>query len=279
MDDALLSTVFGFTSSMTWGAGDFAGGIATKQLRARLVVLLAHCVGLVLFVLCALLFGEVIPTTNELLIGAIAGVIGMVGLLAFYKALAIGRMGIASPLAALVSTLLPIIIAFFQIGLPATITLIGMVVALVAILILSISGEDAENAREQLILGIVAGLGFGSFFVLIAEASTNAVFWPLVSARTASILSLTLMVTWKGQWQRVNRQQILPVVLAGMLDACGNAFFVLAAQFGRLDIAATLSSLYPASTILLARIVLKEKLTNWQLVGVGLALVALLLIT
>ena len=223
----------------------------------------------------------------DMLYGAGAGLFGMVGLLALYKGLASGRMSVFAPLAAIVSLAPPAGVALVMDGVPPLTTSIGFLLAVPAVWLLSSTGSKVERlARAELLLALVAGLGFGFFFILIDRVSTGAVFWPLVCARIAAILALStvLLVGRKRSTEPAPdraptpRAVWLAIALSGAFDAGGNAFFTLAAQEGRLDVAAVLSSLYPAMTALLAWGLLKERLAKPQWVGMGAALVALVLI-
>lgn len=274
----LLTITLSLASALTWGAADFSGGMATKRAATTLVVLFSQMVGFCALLLLALLFGEAVPNGRFLLYGALAGVFGMVGLVALYHGLGSGQMGVVAPVAALVTAVIPILFAFFQEGVPQPLTLLGIGLALVAVWVLSANGEKGRPTRRDVVLGGTAGVGLGLFLTFIELSSETAVFWPLVAGRAASVTLLGLFVTARRGWQRPAPSAWRPIVLAGLFDATGNALFALATQYGRLDIAAILSSLYPASTILLARLLLNERLLRLQWVGVGLALVALVLI-
>jgi drug/metabolite transporter (DMT)-like permease len=277
----MLSILFGLLSAVTWGAGDFCGGLASKRTNVYAVVVTSQTIGTGLLIGLTLVFRETLPPVSDLLWGAAAGMAGAIGLLALYRGLASGRMGLVAPVSAVGAAALPVIFAAFLEGLPGVLTLIGFVAALGGIWLLSRPDSPTALALRLNDLGlpVAAGLGFGLFFVLIAQGNEHATFWPLIAARLASVSLMTLMA-------RVNRSSVLPersqlglVALSGVLDAGGNAFFSLAVQAGRLDVAAVLSSLYPASTVLLAWLILKERLTRWQWVGVLVALTAIVLIT
>ncbi len=276
----MLSVIFGLLSAVTWGAGDFCGGLASKRSNVYSVVITSQAVGAALLLLLAFVFGETIPPLSDLGWGAGAGIAGAIGLLALYRGLASGRMGLVAPVSAVVAATLPVIAAALLEGLPGSLQLLGFGVALGGIWFLSRSASPTAAAfrLNDLGLPITAGLGFGLFFVLIAQGSGRATFWPLVAARVASLTVLTIIA-------RANRQPIVPdrsqlglVALSGVLDAGGNAFFSLAVQAGRLDVASVLSSLYPASTVLLAWLILKERLSGWQFAGVIATLIAIALI-
>ena len=287
MEHSLAAFMYGLASAFTWGAGDFSGGYASKKSSPYTVVLISQIVGGVLLVGLALLFREPVTTWPNILLGGVAGVAGMIGILALYAGLAQGRMGVVAPLTAVLSTTLPIILSAFTEGLPSVTTLIGFGMALIAVWFLAAGGNQGSVTRQELLYAAIAGTGFSLFFILIDQVSDNAVFWPLVGARVASVSVVFLFMVVRQVGKRPFRLRSgqtslaqLPIIaLAGILDAGGNAFFALAAQAGRLDVAAVLASLYPASTVMLAWIILKERLERFQWVGVAAALIALILIS
>ncbi len=278
MSRAFITVIFGLAASLCWGSGDFNGGLASRRSNASSVVIAAYTVGFVLLIALALLWKEAFPSPLDIFWGGLAGVVGAIGLIAFYSALSIGRMGITAPVSAVLTASLPVLFSAFLQGLPSLLQLGGFVLALLAIALIS-RPERTKGRPEGIGLALLAGCGFGSFFILISRVSPSATFWPLVMARFTSVLFLLIVVLLRKQ-PILPRMTVAPLVLlAGVLDALGNAFFVLAAHSGRLDVAAVLSSLYPAATVLLAAIVLRERVTRIQAVGILLALVAVPLIS
>jgi uncharacterized membrane protein len=278
MNADLFAMVYGLSSAISWGAGDFVGGFATKRNHVFSVILISQLVGAGFLVLLALGFGEQLPGLPRFFLGALAGLCGVLGLLALYTGLSGGRMGIVAPLSAVVTAILPVIVALLTEGLPTTAQLVGFGLALVAIWFLSYSFSGEKISPGELYLPLLAGLGFGLFFVFIARASSESVFWPLVGARVGSIGLMSLLTLLGNQSWIPSRSAMPFMALAGVLDASGNAFFAMATQVGRLDIAAVLSSFYPAATVLLAWFILKERLQWPQWTGVGIALFSLGLI-
>jgi drug/metabolite transporter (DMT)-like permease len=273
----LTSPALSLAAAITWGAADFSGAVATKSANASNVVVVAHATGLVFMLSLALLFGEPLPGWPTLLWGAVAGLIGGIGLAAFYKSLAVGTMGINAPLSAVITALVPLLFSFRTEGLPHAIQTAGFALALVSIWIIA-SPHGAGDRTKGLALAIVAGIGFGGFLLCMKLAGSRSVFWPLVSARTASTLLMVVIVLLSGRAWNISRSPVAWMVVAGILDSGANALYVAAAQRGRLDVVAVLSSLYPASTVVLARIVLKEHLSRLQFVGMITALLAVVLI-
>jgi len=279
MNTQTLALVFGLASALAWGAGDFSGGLATKKGNVYSVVLISQIVGGIFLAILALIFRETIPQAIDFIFGALAGIAGMIGLLGLYSGLAHGRMGIVAPLTAVLAAAIPILFSLFSDGVPPTVQIAGFGLALVAVWLLSGASGSAAIQPAELGYALLAGSGFALFFILIDQANETAVFWPLTAARIASVACLALFIGIKQVWERPSRAEMPLIILVGLLDALGNAFFTLSARFGRLDLAAILASLYPASTILLAQLVLHERLHKSQWVGVAIALLAVILIT
>ncbi len=277
------SVMFGLASAAVWGAGDFCGGLAAKRANVYGVVIAGYAIGGLLFVGLALAFGETLPPLADLIWAGAAGVCGAAGLLALYRALASGRMSVASPVAAVLSATMPVAVGTVVDGLPGGWQVGGFGLALLGVWLISqdLSGLSGLTGLKwkELGLPVVAGLGFGLFFILMDRVSAAAVFWPLASARTVALVVLAAFAWGTGQLRLLAREHLPLTTLVGVFDAGGNAFYLLAAQAGRLDVSAVLSSLYPASTVWLAWLILKERITRWQLVGVAAALAAIVLIT
>jgi len=279
MNQQSIAILFGLASSAAWGAGDFSGGLATKKGNVYSVVLVSQIIGGIFLVALALIFGENIPPTSDLIFGALAGIAGMIGLLGLYSGLAHGRMGVVAPLTAVLSAAVPILFSLITEGIPPTLQIIGFALALLAVGLLSGAGSSSAIRPAEIGYALLAGSGFALFFILIDQANETAVFWPLSSARLAAVVCLAIYIAIRGVWSTPSRSAMPLIILVGLLDALGNTFFTLAARFGRLDLAATLSSLYPATTVLLAFFFLHERLSRPQLLGVLLALIALIMIT
>jgi drug/metabolite transporter (DMT)-like permease len=260
-----------------WGGGDFAGGLATKRANVFRVVAGAHACGLVFMLTLALLTREAFPPVSSLYWGAVAGITGAFGIAALYKALAVGRMGIVAPVAAVITGVLPVLVGIRSEGMPDRLQLAGFVLALVSIWV--IARPDGEiDSHRGLGLAILAGVMFGLFLVAGKQAGHSGVFWPLVAARTASTLLMLVIVAFSPSDGRSLRPALVPILMSGVLDSGANALFIAATQHGRLDVATVLSSLYPASTVILARVMLKERISKMQTAGIFAALVAVAMI-
>jgi drug/metabolite transporter (DMT)-like permease len=270
---------FGLLASMSWGTADFNGGLATRRLPAVAVVAVAHFLSLLLLIILAVLTREPIPPTTDFIWGGLAGLAGIVGLVSFYQALSYGRMGIAAPMVAVLATSIPLMFGIASSGLPPAIQVVGFGVGLVSLIMVSYS-DGRLPERRTLLLALMGGLGFGGFLLLIHRVESTAVFWPQVAARAVSSSVLLLITrTARLEWRPRDARHLTSVVLAGVLDVTGNIFFMLASRAGRLDIAAVVSSLYPAMTVSLAWLFLKERLTRIQVFGIVAALLAIMLIS
>jgi drug/metabolite transporter (DMT)-like permease len=268
MNRTIATVIFGLASSLCWGSGDFNGGLASRRANASSVVIIGR----------ALVWREPFPSSMAIAWGALAGLAGAAGLISFYTALSIGRMGIVAPISAVLTAAIPVLFSALTEGLPSLVQVGGFVLALLAIWLIS-RPERAAGRPEGIGLALIAGCGFGCFFILISRVSATATFWPLAVARLTSVIFLLVVMGFRRQ-PVLPKMTVVPLILlAGTLDATGNAFFVLAAHVGRLDVAAILASLYPAATVLLAALVLRERMTRIQTFGVLFALVAVPLIS
>ena len=275
---AFTAVLFGLVSAITWGAGDFSGGMAVKRTNHYGVVISAHVMSLFLLAALALIFGEEIPPMRDWLWGAVAGLCGGVGLVLLYRALATGQMSVAAPVSALVAASLPVLVGAFSYGLPRQATVIGFALALTAVWLIS-GGVGIEIRFKHLYMPLIAGIAFGGFFIFLHFGSSTSIFWVLAVSRVASISGLLLysMITHEPWFPTRDSWKL--IALSSVLDAAGNTFYALSARMGRMDVAAVLGSLYPGSTVLLAWFVLKERISRVQTFGILIALAAIVLIT
>src|SRR2546425_7840839 len=174
----LVSPGLSLSAAVSWGAADFSGGVAAKTVNVFSVVVVAHAVGLVFMSLLAVLSREPIPGRTSILWGIVAGLAGGIGLAAFYKALAVGKMGVNAPLASVITALLPLLFSFHTEGLPRAMQMIGFALAILSIWLITTQDRDDGGSRG-LGLAVVAGIGFSGFLLFIKLAGYQAVFWPL----------------------------------------------------------------------------------------------------
>ena len=275
----MVTILLGLGAALIWGAADFGGGFASKRMNSYSVVIGSHIISMAAFIVLAILLNEPIPPMRDWLFGAAAGLAGGLGLTLLYRALAEGKMSIAAPVSAVVAAAIPIFVASFTQGLPSSLILLGLTLALIAVWLLS-RGEATTPIRiKELRLPLTAGITFGLFFVLLHQASGEVIIWPIIATRIGSITGVLAYTSLTRRSWFPPRQHWSLLAFIGIIDASGTACYALSAQLGRLDIAAVLSSLYPGATVLLAWVFLKEKISRAQAIGVLLALGAIILLT
>jgi drug/metabolite transporter (DMT)-like permease len=278
MNNQLITVLSGLGSSIGWGTADFCGGVASKKTPPMTVVVISQSFGLAVLVMLGLVLNPDPPETIELVVGAIAGLAGATGLVFFYQGLASGQMGVVAPVGAVVTATMPLIYGSLTEGVPGSVQITGFAIALLGIWLVS-TGEGIASFRlRNLRLPVFAGLFFGLFFILIGEISDDAIIWPLIAARTATIPVMLLVAVLMREFQVPSLRQVPLMAAAGLMDIAGNTFFALAARFGRLDVASVLASLYPATTVVLAMFFLKEQVAWKQWFGIVVCLVAVVLI-
>lgn len=278
----MLSILYGIASSLSWGAGDFAGGLASRKVGAYRAVLYADFFGLLIVIAALIFYRESFPSTKIALYSFISGILGSFGLLVLYYSLSIGQMSIAAPVSVLFAALLPVMYAAFTEGLPSAIQFIGFALALAAVWLIS-QGDDGFHVKKlsDLKFPILAGVGFGCYFIFIhnAVSDPDALLWPMILSRLAGTLMVFSIVLARRESFPVPRNAWGVVGINAALDLGGNFFFILASKTGRLDIAAILSSLYPGATVILAWLILKEHIARKQAIGILLAFAAIYLFT
>lgn len=275
----ILGIVFAITSAAVWGSGDFSGGQATRKSHQYQVLVLAALSGMVVMAISALIRGEGLPSGMSILWAVLAGTAGALGMGALYRALSLGHMASVAPTSAITCAALPVLFGLATAGLPKTTQLIGFLLAFIGIWLVSRSPSSGEKTfKEGMILAFLSGIGFGGFFIFIAQVGKGQVFIPVLIARTFTLIIALILLGLKRL--RIPGLISNPIaLLAGVLDTGGNVFYLLATQFTRLDIAALLSSFYPSMTVILARIVLKENVSRAQWAGMIICLAALTFIT
>jgi len=280
----LLSIINGILSALSWGAGDFAGGLATRKLGPYRAVFYGDLLGLLELLVVNAFYRETAPAASSFLLAGIGGMCGSIGLMTLYYSMARGQMSIAAPVSALFAAALPVIVGIFTEGLPTFVHFIGFGLALLAVWL--ISQGDATNRfhvdrLSDLRLPLLAGLGFGSYFIIMhyATQEISATLWPMIASRSAATVMLLMFVLIRRESFSVQRNVWGIILVNAILDVGGNFFYILALRYGRLDISAILSSLYPGATVVLAWFFLKERITRTQWVGILTALLAIALFT
>jgi len=277
-----------------WGGGDFSGGMGVKAagggIRSALrIVLLSHAASFLVLLAIAHLRGDSFPHYPYFAWGVAAGVFGGLSLTAFYIALSRGAMGASAAVSGLLAAAIPAVVAMVQQGFPGVRPLIGFVIAGVAIWLIA-AGDSAHEETSTILLAVGAGIGFGVYFVALKMAGPAGVVWPMATARMGSLTTCSVLVAGVSVFGanakvgearlagRLTRRAVLWAMSTALLDTSGNLMFVESTRLGRLDVAAVLASLYPASTILLAALMLGERPTRRQGIGMAVAVVAVVLI-
>jgi drug/metabolite transporter (DMT)-like permease len=270
-----LGILFALSSALVWGSGDFFGGAATRRSNQFQVLALSAFSGIVMLTMLALA-RESWPSAATLGWAALAGVGTTVGIASLYQGLAVGGAAMVAPVAAVVTAIMPLIFTALAVGLPDASQSLGFVSALAGIWLVTRGPANEPRSRSGVKLGVLAGLGFGAFLTLIAQAGEGGVFAPLAIARTVTVVAALLLLRFRAI-PLPSPASNYTALLAGVLDAGGNVFFVMAQQHIRLDVAAVLSSLYPVATVALARLVWGEKVTVSQWAGIATCLVSVTL--
>jgi drug/metabolite transporter (DMT)-like permease len=277
-----MASLLSLLSATSFGVGDFLGGLATRRGgTATSVVFTAHVVGLAAM---AGIVGVTQPdaAAADVAWGLASGVAGAVGLVLLYRGLAVGVMSVVAPITALGSAVIPVGFGLVAGERPSGSATLGAGLSLVAIFLVSQSPKSGEISRNHagggLVEAIGAGIGFGLFFILLSRSGEQAGMVPLAAARVASVFLLAVVAALTRRRVWAVRESRALAVAAGIFDVAANALFLLATRTGLLTLVAVLSALYPAATIILARVVLGERLTRIQTTGllVGVAGVTLI---
>jgi drug/metabolite transporter (DMT)-like permease len=282
-----VALVLALFAAGCYGAADFLGGFATKRAPTLAVVVLSQLAGVAtVLVVQWLLPLPSAPRPVDLAWGAAAGVAGGSGLALFYQGLARGTMSVIAPITAVAATAVPVICGLALGDRPSVVALVGVALSLLAVVLVSGAGGPSASPgdrrpiqRAALLAALAAGTAFGAFYVLIHNAAPAAGVWPLAAARTASMTACLLFALATRRSLVAPRASLPVIALTGALDMAANICFLLAVQRGHLSIVGAVASLYPAATIVLARVVLGERLGAVQHVGLGVAGVAVVLIS
>ncbi len=276
-----MTVVLGLLAAVLYGVGDFAGGIGSRRISAVTLLLWSYPLGAAL--MTALLFafpGHL--TWHVALFGVLGGMSGLLGVVVMYHLMTVAPINVISPVTAVLAAIVPVIVGVGIGERPAVAAWIGIVIGLAAVVLVSRSADDHPLGRvtpRVLALALLAGLGFGLYFVFLARAGSGSGLWPLTISRIASALAVVPIARARGAVAAVRGRTLGIVALAGTCDALANMFFLLATHAGLLSLASVLTSLYPATTVLLAVTLLHERLTWTQRGGLALAAAAIVLIT
>jgi drug/metabolite transporter (DMT)-like permease len=286
------NALLALAAAVLWGGGDFAGGMGAKHAGGTMgaalrVLLLSHAASFSVLLTVVWLRGDAFPHGAALAWGVTAGVMGGLSLTAFYVALSRGAMGASAAVSGLLAAAIPAAVSIVSEGSPGALRIAGFVIAGAAIWLIAAgpNPEAVKAATGTVWLSVLSGAGFGIYFVALKGAGSAGVFWPMATARMGSLSVCSLMLlglsfTANGQRHgRLMRRAVAWALGMATLDTSGNLLFIAATRAGRLDVAAVLASLYPASTILLAAWTLHERPTRRQGLGMAIAAAAVVMIT
>jgi drug/metabolite transporter (DMT)-like permease len=279
-----VAVLLALCAAVAYGAGDFAGGIAARRISVLAVVIGSQAIGLVLFIALVPVMGA--PSTDGFLWGLAAGAFGGTGVTLLYRGLAVGRMSVVAPITGVGAALLPVAWDLARGARPGLIAVPGAILALVAIVLVS-AVDDAGteqgirwSKQPGIAVAVGAGVAFGVWFITLAAAPSDSGLWPVLGTRIASLALLGLVAAIRRTPLTQVRNAPLPVAAAGLLDILANGLYLLATRQGLLAIVAVVTALYPAATVVLARMVLREQFGVRQRAGMlaaaaGVALLSL----
>jgi drug/metabolite transporter (DMT)-like permease len=276
-----MAVVFALLTAVVYGIADYSGGRGSRLASSFTVTLVGQCAGFVGALLLALFIGDPVPSGGDLFISAAAGVAGSLGLLGFYRAMASGSMTIVAPITALVGTTIPVVWGLVEGERPGFVAYVGMIIAVIAVVLVTdaLGVQDKRTPANIIVLAVLAGACFATIFIAFDHVSSDAGLWPLVALRSVSLPLVFVVVLATRHPLRTKGEATRWALVSGILDSAANGFYLIAARHGLLSVVAVIASLYPVSTLVLATSLDKEKLHPAQWVGVGLALIALVLVS
>lgn len=270
----MVAVALGLAAGISWGIADFVGGVTCRRLNVLTVLVCSQVVGTVLLLTVVAARGVGPPEPRFLLYGALAGLAGLAALAAFYRGLEIGRMAVVTPIAA-TGAAIPVAVGLATGERPSALQAAGLLLAFAGVLLVSRErpeGAARTRAATGTGLALVAALGFGAFFVGMDAAGDGDVLWALLAARSLDAVLLVAVAATLGRGIRLARRDVRDVAAVGTFDVAAGALFAFGSTVGLVSLVAVLASLYPVVTIVLASLVLNERIRASQGAGVALAL-------
>ncbi len=269
--------VYAVAAVVLWGASDFAGGFGSRKSNAFVLTAFSHVCAFVWMASLSLASHGTSPSGRSIAWSIAAGSVGGFSLAIFYRALAAGQMGLTAPIAALMGAAIPTLADIAMEGAPSRWTVAGFILAILAIWLITRPEKQASGRPAGVAMAALAGVGFAGFYLCIHQASGNSL-WVAALSRIGSFTATAVAVVATRAPLRLPQSGVVLGALAGFLDISASALFIFANQHGRFDEAVVITSLYPAVTVLLARLILKEHFSRWKFVGLLAALAAVPLI-
>ncbi|MGI8665685.1 MAG: EamA family transporter [Jatrophihabitans sp.] len=276
-----MGILFALLAAAAYGVSDFVGGIASRRVSALSVLLVSYPIGGALMALMLIGYGG--PVSGATLAWSLAGgVVGLTGVALLYSALALAPMNVISPVTALMSAVVPVFGGVMQGERPHLPAWLGIGLGLVAVVLISRQPLDHPHGPvgwRPLSMAVLAGVGFGAYFICLAESDHDSGMWPVVISRACSAVLVLPLVFTGGRFSPMRLPVLGLAAVAGTLDASANVAFLLASRHGLLSLSGVITALYPAGTVLLAVLVLKERTGSVQRAGLALAVLAVVLLT
>ena len=273
-----MTQILALTAAALYGVADFAGGLATRSLSAWRVTIWSQVFGLSFLAVAIVIIGFSEVTTTDIALGALAGFFGLVGLVLLYSALAAGSMSIVAPIVGVLAAAIPVAWDLTHDGVITTSQWVGIAMAIVAVLLLVSHRSDSSVTVLILAQAFGAAVAFAVFVIAMSQTSESSGLWPLLPARLVSVPIGFAVLAITSTAALPARPPLPLIVFIGVTDIAASSAIVLAVQRGPLGINAVISSLYPAFTVLAALLVLKERPATSQAIGIGLAILAVLLL-
>ena len=278
LEPAIATVTLGLVAAAAYGSSDFGGGVISRRAPLLGVVLISQSCGAALAIALAVVAGGTLPGPPDIAWSILAGILGATGITALYRGLAVGRMGIVAPVTAVLASVIPVVGGVVLQGAPPVVVSIGIGVALAAVVLVSWETDSDGTGRAGLRPAVLAGSAFGLYEITIAQIGEDAVLGPLAVIRaTQAVLVAVVVIVARSAWRPEG--SLLPAIAAiGVLEMTATGAFILAVQTGSLAVASIVSALYPVVTILLAAMILRERVSGRHAVGIGLAMLAIALI-
>ena len=276
-----MAILWALGAATTYGIADYLGGRATRQSPAPAVTFAGQSVALLL--LCGLVYasGTSVMGRTDFLWSTGAGFGGALALVTFYRAMAVGPMTVVAPITAVVNIAMPVIVGIAQGERPSAISYVGIGLAPIAVALIGdvLSSTQTQVQSRAIWLSLIAGSGFGLIFVCLAQTSDDAGLWPLLAQRMTSVPTVAIVGLIGYRSLRVTRNVGTFAILSGVLDTLANSLYLTAARSGMLSLVGVITSLYPASTVILAMRIDKERIHKGQMLGVGVAIASVVAIS